>query len=78
MATDTQITNDSDYNSVEEFISEIIESFAKNRYGEDSIVFKHHPKDRGYNNYCRIIQTKSEKCGISSRVHYIHDSSLQN
>ena len=76
VATDTQITNDSDYNSVEEFISEIIESFSKNGYGEDSIVFKHHPKDRGYNNYGKIIRNQSVKCGISSKVHYIHDSSL--
>ena len=45
---DMQITAHSDYTSIEHFIGEVVASFAKNASSEHSLVFKHHPMDRGY------------------------------
>lgn len=44
---DFQLRAHSDYNSIEEFIQEIIISFSKYAPKNTYLVFKHHPMDRG-------------------------------
>lgn len=73
---DSQIKIHSNYNSIEEFISEVIESFSKSASSEFYLVFKHHPQDRGFTNYRKIIKTTARKFGVEGRVIYIHDLNL--
>lgn len=74
---DTQITLHSKYNSIEEFITEVLESFAKNCKTKDLyLVFKHHPEDRGFKNYEKYIKKEAERLEIKEKVFYVHDLHL--
>lgn len=73
---DTQVTVHSKYESVDEFISETLVSFAKHAPDDTLLVFKHHPMDRAYRDYTRLIRAKVAALGISGRVFYIHDQHL--
>jgi capsular polysaccharide export protein len=72
---DAQIKFHSHYESMEDFITEAMASFAGSGC-RDNIVFKHHPMDRGHVNYRRFIQKLALRLGISDRVMYIHDQHL--
>ncbi|WP_018954484.1 capsule biosynthesis protein [Thioalkalivibrio sulfidiphilus] len=69
---DAQIVHWSQYNSVEEFIEEIAQSFAKHASAEDSLVFKHHPMDRAYTDYHRLFRRLRCKTGLGDRLIYVH------
>jgi capsule polysaccharide modification protein KpsS len=71
-----QIRCHSPYNSVEQFIIQLINSFAAHAPPGDYLVFKHHPLDRGYRNYSNLISRVSESAGIMDRVIYVHDLPL--
>ncbi len=73
---DSQVILHSKYNSVKEFIEEVLESFAKNALKEHSIVFKHHPVDRGFVCYKSFIENLGKKLDIKDRVFYVHDLHL--
>ncbi len=78
VADDSQVVHHSSYgkNGVSKFILEVISSFAKNAPLETFLVLKHHPYDRGYNDYTRLIEESSARFGVTGRVFYIHDQSL--
>ena len=38
-----------------------------------NLVFKHHPRDRGYTNYLNLIEKFSKEFGVYKKVFYIHD-----
>ena len=38
-----------------------------------NLVFKHHPRDRGYNNYYCEIEKTSKEFGVYKKIFYIHD-----
>jgi capsular polysaccharide export protein len=76
---DSQMTEHSDYQSVEEYIEEVLTSFAEHVKGTsslDSVIIKHHPMDRGHVHYGSFISSLSESLGISSQVIYVHDLAL--
>ncbi len=76
---DSQMTEHSDYHSVEEFIEEVLSSFAefvKESSSLDSVIIKHHPMDRGHVHYGSFISSLSDSLGISSQVFYVHDLAL--
>ncbi len=73
---DMQITYHSSYESVEQFIVQLITSFAANAPPGDYLVFKHHPLDRGYRNYSNLIRQVSKASDVEQRVLYVHDLSL--
>jgi capsular polysaccharide export protein len=73
---DSQIRRHSHYKDVGTFIHEVLESFAQHAPAEQLLVLKHHPLDRPYNDYTRLIARESERLGIADRVHYIHDQHL--
>lgn len=73
---DTQITLHSNYNSIEDFITELIESFARNARPKHCLVFKHHPEDRGFKNYKKLIKKLSRNFNLEERVFYVHDLHL--
>ena len=73
---DSQVLLHSKYKSVGEFIEEVLESFSKHALKEHFVVFKHHPVDRGFVCYKKLIKNLAEKFGIKGRVFYVHDLHL--
>lgn len=72
---DTQVTQHSDFGSVESFIERIILSFAS-AAENTHLVFKHHPYDRGYKCYKKHIQKLVKKHNLEGQVYYVHDVDL--
>ncbi|EOJ7874193.1 capsule polysaccharide modification protein KpsS [Campylobacter coli] len=62
--------------SIEEFIEELILSFANHARAKSYLVFKHHPMDRGYRNYSKLINELSQKYHVEGRIFYVHDTYL--
>lgn len=73
---DAQVRQHSRFGSVNEFISEVIASFAHHAAPQHHLVFKHHPLDRPYRNYRRLIAETARAYGVAERVHYGHDLHL--
>ncbi len=76
VSTDSQLINGSNYSSVYEFIQDVIVSFANNSDKSTYLYIKHHPRDRGYNNYSNIINKLSIKYDVKDRIFYFHDIQL--
>ena len=76
VSVDSQILYHSPYRSVEEFIGDVIKSFAQNADKKDFLVFKHHPMDRGFNHYAGYIKKLCYAYDVNSRVLYVHDLNL--
>lgn len=73
---DAQIHVHSDFDSVEAFIEASISSFAQFAPHDTYLVIKHHPMDRGYHDYSRLIQMLMKKYAVQERIRYIHDQHL--
>jgi len=65
---DFQILQHSSYNTIEEFIKEVLTSFSQNAQKDKFIVFKHHPVDRGRKNHAKYIKNIAYILGIKDRV----------
>ena len=65
---DFQIRTHSKYKSIQVFIHEVLESFAKNAPKDKLLVFKHHPVDRGRQNHAKYIRNIAYTLGIKDRV----------
>ncbi len=73
---DSQMLYHSDYDSVEAFITEVVESFRDHACPSQALCFKHHPMDRGYTHYGKAIAKAAASAGIEDRVFYCHDVPL--
>ncbi|WP_168161552.1 capsule biosynthesis protein [Ectothiorhodospira sp. BSL-9] len=73
---DAQITVHSDFESIEEFIGVVLRSFVESAPAGHRLVFKHHPLDRGYTDYTRLIKRLAQDQGVADRVFYVHDLHL--
>lgn len=73
---DMQVVVHSKFNSIEHFIGEVLNSFAKHAPANKALVLKHHPLDRGYTDYTNLISNLAGELGLSSRVFYVHDLDL--
>ncbi|EHD2816691.1 capsule biosynthesis protein [Campylobacter coli] len=62
--------------SIEEFIEELILYFANHARAKSYLIFKHHPMDRGYRNYSKLINGLSQKYHVEGRIFYVHDTYL--
>ncbi|ELI5230504.1 capsule biosynthesis protein [Campylobacter coli] len=62
--------------SIEEFIENLILSFANHARAKSYLIFKHHPMDRGYRNYSKLINGLSQKYHVEGRIFYVHDTYL--
>ena len=74
--TDSQVIVHSDYDSIEEFIEEVLISFSKYARQDKYLFFKHHPVDRGRKNYYKTISSLSKEFKIYSRVRILYDVHL--
>lgn len=70
---DAQVLVHANVGGVEGFIHSVLHSFAHHAPSEDLLVLKHHPMDRGYRDYTRLIASLTKKLGLCGRVLYIHD-----
>lgn len=75
-AIDSQIVVHSPFASLDAFIDDVISSFSRSCDGGYDLVFKHHPLDRGHNDYGAVIRNAAAARGVAFRVHYIHDQHL--
>jgi len=73
---DMQVIVHSPYESIDEFICEVMTSFAKHAPKNHALVFKHHPLDRGYTSYKVLIDQLARALHINERTYYVHDVSL--
>lgn len=73
---DSQIHTHSDFAAVKHTIRHVVQSFAQNAPLDTHLVIKHHPMDRGYNDYQSWIQQLEFLHNLSGRIHYIHDQHL--
>ncbi|NJC87779.1 MAG: capsular biosynthesis protein [Desulfuromonas sp.] len=73
---DAQICMHSDFEDVGAFIRFVVASFAEHAPADIHLVIKHHPMDRGYHDYRRLIARLALAHGLRRRVHYIHDQHL--
>lgn len=73
---DSQIKTHSDLKSVEKYIALVLENFSHHADPATHLVLKHHPMDRGYRNYSKLIQRLAKRFKIESRVHYFCDIHL--
>lgn len=68
--SDTQILRCSDYNSIEQFIRQVVTSFERHAPPETKLVFKVHPMDRGYKDYTDLIAGLDHRLG-GGRIYYV-------
>lgn len=73
---DSQVVCYSEYSSINEFIEEVLDSFSRCAPKNTFLIMKHHPADRGHNQFGKFIQLTSSKYGVSDRVIYVHDLHL--
>ena len=73
---DFQILQHSRYGSLEKFIIEVLESFSKYASKEDTLLFKHHPLDRGRKDYRKFIYEQAIFLDIKDKVLVLHDIHL--
>jgi len=69
LSSDYQVSHHSPYNSVGEFIAEVIRAFHENAAPDAVILFKHHPKDP-YEDYTSFIEQEVARYGLHGRVLY--------
>ncbi len=73
---DAQVRVHSRFDSVEDFIRQVMESFARHAPDNTYLVIKHHPMDRGYHDYSTFINRLCGEFGVQGRVMYLHDQHL--
>jgi capsular polysaccharide export protein len=73
---DSQVKIHSSYELMEDFISDLITSFAAHADSDNYLVFKHHPLDRGYHDHTHLIAELAAQHDVPKRVLYIHDQPL--
>jgi len=73
---DAQVCVHSPYSDVCEFIVEVVTSFAIHAPREAVLVIKHHPMDRGYHDYSRLIRNLQQEFDLHGRLVYVHDLHL--
>jgi capsule polysaccharide modification protein KpsS len=73
--SDTQIIRCSDFDSIEEFIMKVVDSFERHAPADTKLVFKVHPMDRGYKDYRDLLHGLDQRLG-GGRILYVDRVSL--
>ena len=68
--SDTQILRCSDFQSIEQFIKQVVKSFELHAPQDTKLVFKVHPMDRGYKDYTDLIAGLDDRLG-GGRILYV-------
>ena len=73
---DSQVRDHSRFESISQFIEETVASFAAHAPSDTLLVFKHHPMDRAYADYTRLLARLRLEHGLGRRLRCIHDQHL--
>lgn len=73
--SDTQILKCSNFQSIEQFIMLVVESFERHAPADTKLVFKVHPMDRGYKDYRDLLHGLDQRLG-GGRILYVDRVSL--
>jgi capsular polysaccharide export protein len=73
---DFQIQVHSDFEDVESFIGQVVASFAQEGPSGTVLVIKHHPMDRAYRNYAKLLAQLARLHSLEGRLLYVHDLHL--
>ncbi|QIW15222.1 capsule biosynthesis protein [Pasteurellaceae bacterium RH1A] len=74
---DSQVRVHCDYESVGDFLREVLSSFAQDAPLDLNLIVKHHPMDRGFIDYQVLIDEFEEKYPhLKGRIYYVHDVPL--
>jgi capsular polysaccharide export protein len=76
VSVDSQITCHSPFGDMKEFISHVIDSFARHAPSDACLVFKNHPQDHGGFGYRTLIAEKGMATGVQDRCRYIERGNL--
>lgn len=72
---DFQVKN-SRFGDVEDFIAEVVATFAQHADPGHRLVLKHHPADRAYRDYGALVVALAREHGLEGRLLYVHDVHL--
>lgn len=72
---DFQVKN-SRFRDVEEFVREVVATFAQHADQSHRLVIKHHPADRAYRDYGALVAALALAHGLEGRLLYVHDVHL--
>ena len=79
---DFQITHNSTFANIEEFIEKVIykfNNFIKEEFSQDILIIKHHPMDIGEKNYANLIKQIAKKLKMNeNQIIYIHNFKIEN
>lgn len=67
---DSQLGHSS-YGRIEDFIRDVVTTFAEHAPSDHWLVLKLHPMDRPYRDYSRLVRELGQTTGIASRLHYV-------
>lgn len=73
---DAQVTVHSDFESVAQFIEYVVTSFTFHAAADQLLVIKHHPMDRGYQDYTALVDALARQYRLEGRLLYLHDQHL--
>lgn len=73
---DAQIGVHSEFENIEQFIRHVTLSFADNAPNDTVLVLKHHPMDRPYTDYTKLVKSLKNETGLGNRLVYVHDPHL--
>lgn len=62
--------------SMSAYIRKVVHSFALYAPQDCKLVIKHHPMDRGFSNYQKLITRLATRKGVQDRVFYMHEISM--
>ncbi len=74
---DSQISEHTDFESVEAFLRTVLDSFANQAPNDLTLIVKHHPMDRGFIDYGDVIdEFEKQYPSLKGRLFYIQDVPL--
>jgi len=73
---DSSFQKHSPYDTMTDFLEQVIKGFAEGAPTHHHFVFKAHPLEDGRVNLRRAVRGLSEKYGVSERVHYVRGGKL--
>lgn len=77
VSTDSQIHTHSNFSSMQECLLEVMQSFAQHAPKHCQLIVKHHPMDRGFTSYRRVIDRFiAQNPDVFGRIIYVHDITL--
>lgn len=73
---DSQVADCAAFPTVEDFIRHVACEFLEHADRTMHLVFKHHPMDRAYRDYSRLMAKLAHDTGLGERLHYVADLHL--